>query len=56
MQNPPAMHRELSAEDEFAYGQKSMNWYGFGSPVGLGILLVCAGLCAALLRFAVLGL
>ena len=33
-----------------------MAWYGWGSPVGLAILLVVAGACAVLLRFAVLGL
>jgi hypothetical protein len=47
--------QELTPEHEFAYGQKSMNWYGFGSPVGLGILLVSVGLCALLVRIAVMG-
>lgn len=42
-------------DQDFAYGQKSMNWYGFGSPVGLGILLVSIGLCAVLVRLAVFG-
>jgi len=30
-----------------------MAWHGWGSPVGLAILLV--GACAVLLRFAALG-
>ena len=32
-----------------------MAWYGWGSPVGLAILLVGAGVAAVLIRFAVLG-
>lgn len=48
-------HHRLSPEDELAYGQKSMNWYGFGSPVGLAILLVSIGLCSVLLRIAAFG-
>ncbi len=47
--------QELTPEHEFAYGQRSMNWYGFDSPVGLGMLLVSAGLCAVLVRIAVMG-
>ncbi len=42
-------------DQAFAYGQKAMNWYGFGSPVGLGILLVSIGVCAMLVRVALLG-
>ena len=53
--NQEMKHQALSPEHEFDYGQKSMNWYGFGSPVGLGILLVCIGVCALLVRFAILG-
>lgn len=32
-----------------------MAWYGWGSPVGLAILLV-GGLAAVMIRFALLGL
>jgi hypothetical protein len=35
--------------------EAAMAWHGWGSPVGLAILLVGAGACAVLLRFAVLG-
>jgi hypothetical protein len=35
--------------------EAAMAWYGWGSPVGLAILLLGAGACAVLLRFAVLG-
>ena len=36
--------------------EAAMAWYGWGSPVGLAILLVGAGLAAVLIRFALLGL
>ena len=36
--------------------EAAMAWHGWGSPVGLAILLVGAGAFAVLLRFAVLGL
>ena len=32
-----------------------MAWYGWGSPVGLGIALVGVGIAAVLIRFAVFG-
>lgn len=32
-----------------------LNWYGFGSPVGLGILAVSLALAVLLLRFAATG-
>jgi hypothetical protein len=34
----------------------AMSWHGFGSPVGLGILLVSIGFCALLLRLTFYGL
>jgi hypothetical protein len=36
--------------------EAAMAWYGWGSPVGLAILLVGGGLAAVLIRFALLGL
>jgi hypothetical protein len=36
--------------------EAAMAWYGWGSPVGLAILLVGAGTSAVLIRFALLGL
>jgi hypothetical protein len=35
--------------------EAAMAWHGWGSPVGLAILLVGTGAAAVLLRFAVLG-
>lgn len=34
---------------------KAMSWYGFGSPVGLGIMVLCIGAGALLFRLAVFG-
>jgi hypothetical protein len=34
----------------------AMAWHGFGSPVGLSILIVSVGVSAVLLRLALLGL
>jgi hypothetical protein len=35
--------------------QAAMAWHGWGSPVGLAIALIGAGIAAVLIRFAVLG-
>jgi hypothetical protein len=35
--------------------EAAMAWYGWGSPVGLAILLVGGGLAAVLVRCALLG-
>lgn len=32
-----------------------MKWYGWSSAVGMSILLVSVGVCAVLLRYAILG-
>lgn len=36
--------------------EASMAWHGWGSPVGLAILLVGLGVTGVLVRFAVFGL
>lgn len=33
-----------------------MSWYGYGSPVGLGFLILSVGASALLLRLALFGL
>lgn len=41
------------------YGDQAyqvMSWYGYGSPVGLGLLILSIGASALLLRLAVFGL
>jgi hypothetical protein len=44
-----------SAAEEWRYAERSMAWHGWGSPVGLGIMLISLGVTAVLLRVAVLG-
>jgi hypothetical protein len=39
-----------------ARAQQAMNWYGFGSPVGLAILILALGVSALCLRIAIFGL
>ena len=38
--------------ETWKYAQKAMSWYGWGSPVGLGLLIVAIGACVALLHVA----
>lgn len=41
--------------DTWRYADKSMNWYGWGSPVGLGLfLLSLAGTSAIIARIVAL--
>jgi hypothetical protein len=46
----------LSNEEEYKYAKLAMEWYGWGSPIGLGILLVALAAAAVLVRVAVYGL
>ncbi|PBC05427.1 hypothetical protein CK220_05610 [Mesorhizobium sp. WSM3860] len=50
-QRPP-----LSHDEEYRYAKLAMEWYGWGSPIGLGILLVALAAAAVLVRVAVYGL
>jgi hypothetical protein len=43
-----------AAADEWRYAEKAMTWYGWGSPVGVGIFLLCVAGAAALVRFGVM--
>lgn len=47
--------QERQVWHEFIGTDKALAWHGFGSPVGLGILLVSIGIAAVLLRIAFLG-
>ncbi|MBZ9989976.1 hypothetical protein LB572_23020 [Mesorhizobium sp. BH1-1-5] len=49
-------HTPLSNEEEYKYAKLAMEWYGWGSPIGLGILLVALAAAAVLVRVAVYGL
>ncbi|MCC5987363.1 MAG: hypothetical protein JJT95_06755 [Pararhodobacter sp.] len=54
------MDTDLSRRDDAAQhdarAQQAMNWYGFGSPVGLAILILAIGLSTLCLRIALFGL
>src|SRR6516164_7419687 len=39
-------------EKAWRYGQKAKSWYGWGSPVGLGLLIIAIGVSVALLHVA----
>lgn len=39
-------------QDDLEYSRKLMQWYGWGSPVGVGIFLVCTGGLLYLLHLA----
>jgi hypothetical protein len=41
--------------DQWKYAEKAMSWYGWGSPVGLGLFLVGLGAAALLVRLAIAG-
>ena len=45
----------LSPEEEWKYAETALAWHGWGSPVGLGIMVVSLGVAAVLLRIATLG-
>lgn len=45
----------LAREDEMRFAERSMEWYGWGSPVGLGIMLVALAVVAVLVRLAISG-
>ena len=45
----------LTREEEWKYAERSLAWYGWGSPVGLGFALVAVGVTALLVRMAILG-
>jgi hypothetical protein len=38
--------------ETWKYAQQAMSWYGWGSPVGLGLLIVAIGAFVALLQVA----
>ena len=41
--NLQEMHDKHTHHTDDRYGLASMKWYGWGSPVGLGIFLLCLG-------------
>ncbi|MCC5968487.1 MAG: hypothetical protein JJU15_00895 [Pararhodobacter sp.] len=48
-------HIETDNLDDASHSRLALHWYGFGSPVGLGILAISIGIAAVLLRVALIG-
>jgi hypothetical protein len=49
------MTNNETARDQWKYAEKALSWYGWGSPVGLGLFLVSLGAAALLARLAIAG-
>lgn len=45
----------LTHEEEMETNRMVMQWYGWGSPIGLGVFALCLGIAGSLLRFAAFG-
>lgn len=43
---------ELTRDEEWKYAERALAWYGWGSPVGLGLFVLTAAAAVALIRFA----
>jgi hypothetical protein len=50
-----ATRAPMTPDEEWRYAQTALSWHGWGSPVGLGIGLVCLSLAALVIRFVILG-
>ena len=42
-------HQKIDPE-AWKYAEKAMTWYGWGSPVGVGLLLLAAASAVAMLK------
>lgn len=45
----------MTREEEWKYAETALRWYGWGSPVGMGIMLVCLAVAALLIRLVIVG-
>ncbi|MCX8570296.1 MULTISPECIES: hypothetical protein [Hyphomicrobiales] len=45
----------MTRDEEWKYAERSMSWDGWGSPIGLGFMLIALGIASLLLRFAIVG-
>ena len=46
---------QMSREEEMRFAERSMEWYGWGSPIGMGAMIVALATAAVLLRLAIYG-
>lgn len=46
---------QMSREEEMRFAERSMEWYGWGSPIGMGVMIVALAMAAVLLRIAIYG-
>jgi hypothetical protein len=48
-----AMSNEQKSDlESWKYAEKSMTWYGWGSPAGLGLFIISIGVFILLLHYA----
>jgi hypothetical protein len=45
-------NEQKSDLESWKYAEKSMTWYGWGSPVGLGLFIISTGVFILLLHYA----
>jgi hypothetical protein len=43
---------QRSKDEEWRYAEKAMTWYGWGSPIGLGVFIIAIGVFILLLHLA----
>jgi hypothetical protein len=43
---------ERTEAEEWKYAEKALTWYGWGSPVGLGLFIVAIGAFLVLVHYA----
>ncbi|WP_162839667.1 hypothetical protein [Mesorhizobium sp. 1M-11] len=46
---------QMSREEEMRFAERSMEWHGWGSPIGMGVMIVSLAIAAVLLRIAIYG-
>jgi len=48
-------HDRPDHHNDDSHSRLALHWFGFGSPVGLGILAISIGIAAVLVRVALIG-
>jgi len=46
------MTQDTRDADAWKYADKAMTWYGWGSPIGMGLFLISIGTFLVLVHFA----